>query len=301
MATQVQPYSRFAKPFTIGLNLLNDDTLDGQTPSVSGLFQPDHKFAEYIRQKQELFATCEQDVFLAEANTLEAQYEVLNLVLELTGAIVEQDTLTCPVNGDKYRLDDYQNKPLMLASLLVQDDLVLMRRKADGWTLVAASLCFPSSWKLSDKFGKPLDQIHQPVPGASNNLDPMIQRIFDNLRPEMPVWRENWSIYADDNLRHSTSESTRTDRGKTVKTVEESYLRREYQTLHRLPESRDILFTIKIMIEPLEIIEEQNDPAAIAATLLRQIEAMSREEKSYKGLDRKMAKIETYLRELAAL
>ncbi|TIL96884.1 MAG: DUF3445 domain-containing protein, partial [Mesorhizobium sp.] len=35
--------------------------------------------------------------------------------------------------------------PLARASLLVQEDLILMRRGDSGWRLVAGSLCFPSS------------------------------------------------------------------------------------------------------------------------------------------------------------
>mgnify|MGYP000846223527 CR=1 FL=1 len=34
-----------------------------------------------------------------------------------------------------------------------------------GWRLAAGSLCFPSSWSLVEKFGKPLQDIHAPVPG----------------------------------------------------------------------------------------------------------------------------------------
>ena len=40
-----------------------------------------------------------------------------------------------------------------------------MRRGEDGWRLAAGSLCFPSSWSLDEKFGRPLQEIHAPVPG----------------------------------------------------------------------------------------------------------------------------------------
>ncbi|TGQ25043.1 heme-dependent oxidative N-demethylase subunit alpha family protein, partial [Mesorhizobium sp. M4B.F.Ca.ET.214.01.1.1] len=74
--------------------------------------------------------------------------------------------------------------PLVAASLLVQEDLILMRRDVSGWRLAAGSLCFPSSWALTEKFGKPLQQIHAPVPGFGPGTRPadLINRMFDGLQ-----------------------------------------------------------------------------------------------------------------------
>ncbi len=40
-----------------------------------------------------------------------------------------------------------------------------MRRGEEGWRLAVGALCFPSSWQLTEKFGKPMSGIHEPVPG----------------------------------------------------------------------------------------------------------------------------------------
>lgn len=301
MSNRFQPFNQFAKPFAIGLNLLNDDAPGNRNPENAALFCPDSRFAQYLGEKQRLFSTCPDEVFMAEADTIDAQNEVLDLVLQSvfnnkSNNSVE-NTLTCPTSGTPYKRSDYHDRPLALASLLVQEDLVLMRRKQQGWHLVAASLCFPSSWNLAEKFGKPLPQIHKPVPGANKKLDPMIHRIFDNLRPEMAVWRENWSLYGDRELRHA--KGPHHAGSEHDKSGDDAYLRREYQTLHRLPVSRDILFTIRVLVEPLEIIENQNNPGAIATTLLAQIQAMSADEKAYKGFDQGLEKIRLYLNKLA--
>ncbi len=290
-----QPYSNFTKPFTIGLQLLGD-----VLP-----FQPDRKFADYIRQKQALFLEKPDSIFMAEPDTLNAQNETLDFILSTISTVDARssagptnDIVTCPTLGTDYNRNDFKINPLALASLLVQEDLVLMRKKPSGWNLVAASLCFPSSWNLAEKFGKPLSAIHQPVPGANDRLDPMIHRIFDNLKPELPVWRENWSIYADDELRHSTGESSRYKDGEYGKSDEPSFIRREYQTLHRLPESQDILFTIKILVEPLSVLDAQEHASEIAAELLRQIDAMSEAQKAYKGFNQGMSHTRNYLQSL---
>lgn len=295
---QFQPYSKFAKPFSIGLQLLGN-TLP---------FQPDRKFADYIGQKQALFLEKPNSIFKAELDTIGSQNEALDFVLNTISPDNMQpssdgptnDIVICPILGTKYNRIDFKDNPLALASLLVQEDLVLMRKKPSGWNLVAASLCFPSSWNLAEKFGKPLHDIHQPVPGANERLDPMITRIFDNLKTDLPVWRENWSIYADDELRHSTGENSRYKDGEYGKSDEPAFIRREYQTLHRLPESQDILFTIKILVEPLSVLEEQDNPGEIASHLLKQIDALSEAQKAYKGFNQGMSNTRNYLQSLVS-
>ena len=73
---EFQPYSKFAKPFSIGLQLLGD-----VLP-----FQPDCKFANYIRQKQALFLDKPDKVFLAEPDTVGAQNEALDFILNTISA-----------------------------------------------------------------------------------------------------------------------------------------------------------------------------------------------------------------------
>ncbi|TIO94692.1 MAG: DUF3445 domain-containing protein, partial [Mesorhizobium sp.] len=99
------------------------------------------------------------------------------------------------------------------ASLLVQEDLIIMRRGDNGWRLAAGSLCFPSSWSLQEKFGKPLQQIHAPVPGFGPGTRPadLINRMFDGLQGQA-VERFNWSIQAGDALYHPLSNGERIDR-----------------------------------------------------------------------------------------
>ena len=72
---------------------------------------------------------------------------------------------------------------------------MLMARGDTGWQLAAASLCFPSTWVLAEKFGRDMDGIHKPVPGYAEHIGPRLLRIFDNLQVERPAWRLNWSIY----------------------------------------------------------------------------------------------------------
>ena len=108
----------------------------------------------------------------------------------------------------------------------------------------------------------------------------MIERIFDNLQAGQPVWRMNWSIYPDDALFHG-------DEAGEVKrsgALEESFLRVEFQTLRKLERSGDILFTIRIGLDPASIILRHPERARLAAGLRDLILRLDEAELAYKGM-----------------
>ncbi len=182
--------------------------------------------------------------------------------------------------------------PLVAAALLVQEDLILMRRDDSGWRLAAGSCAFPSSWSLTEKFGKPLQQIHEPVPGFGPGTRPaaLINRMFDGLQGQA-VERFNWSIQADNALYHPLSNVERVDRATNRPTrfpdgdvKAHAFIRVERQTLRKLPSSRDILFTIRIHIDPLAVLARHPDRATLAPSFAAQLEALDLDQLDYKGL-----------------
>ena len=61
-------------------------------------------------------------------------------------------------------------------------DYLLLKHDADGEIrLYGGCLCFPSSWRLSDKLGKPIEFIHGPVPGLNANIGPAIHKFLPPL------------------------------------------------------------------------------------------------------------------------
>jgi hypothetical protein len=290
------PYDGSSKLFQIGLKPLDP----------AELIEVDERLPAYLDEKERLAAVHPEAVFLAEAGTEAAQAEVLRMlaahlparfpdVYRRTGDVIE----IVPAMR-RVALDDAA-PPLGLAARLVQEDLVLMRKDGAAWRLVAGALSFPSAWSLREKFGRPMHEVHGPVPefGTGTRNAMMIERMFDHLRPEIPVIRWNWSIYGDDALYHPESADPARRRFGDGERPESVFMRVERQTLRKLPESGDILFTIRIAVDPLAALERHPDAAQIAAALIAQLTELSAEQLDYKGMTLERDRLVARLGEIA--
>ncbi|CAB4341654.1 unannotated protein [freshwater metagenome] len=136
--------------------------------------------------------------------------------------------------------------PLEAASLLVQEDLALMTQIGTDWVLTAACLCFPSRWDVRDKIGKNLSGIHGPVPHYEETIAAATQNIHDKLTVERPIWRVNWTVMDSGELHQPVAVRDPNAMTVTRDNIDQTlYFRRERQTLRKLPNSGDILFTIR--------------------------------------------------------
>ncbi|RUV00276.1 DUF3445 domain-containing protein, partial [Mesorhizobium sp. M1A.F.Ca.IN.020.03.2.1] len=274
-----------------------------------------HFLLPHLAEKRRLYAEIPEKIFVEEEETRDAQQEVFDLLAGYlpakhpethrgAGSDVEVVGLESASNA----LPPELNKaPLAHASLLVQEDLIIMRRGDNGWRLAAGSLCFPSSWSLQEKFGKPLQQIHAPVPGFGPGTRPadLINRMFDGLQGQA-VERFNWSIQAGDALYHPLSNGERIDRATNRPTRfsdgdinAHAFIRVERQTLRKLPVSRDILFTIRIHLDPLAVLARHPDKVALAASFADQLNALDQAQLDYKGLSADRDRLVSYLAGMA--
>lgn len=290
------PYDGSSKPFTIGLT---------QLPEAEWL-EEDHNLIAYIDEKLNLYRTLQDKVLVQDEGTEGAQREVLSLVryhlLKHYPSLYQCTDDVMTVAGQ--RQVDLKNatlSPLARAALLVQEDLVLMRKSAEGWKLCAASLCFPSAWSLLEKFKKPLNEIHRPVPGfgAGTRNAGLIERMFDNLDPARLVLRWNWSLHGDAALYHPHSNSGLGPRFGEGDMRGRVWLRLERQTLRKLLRSGDILFTIRIHLNPIEMLEGHPHRAVLAQSLNEQLAGLTADEADYKGISAERARLASRLQEIA--
>lgn len=290
------PYDGSRKPFSVGLAPLD----------LAGWIEPDPRLAVALEEKERLLATRREVVMREEAGTREAQSEVLALI---AGHVVarqpdiyrrEGDRIAIVPAGRTVDLDDPTEAPLVTAARLVSDDLVLMRAGEGGYRLAAAVLCFPSAWSLTEKFGQSLDALHAAVPGYPDRLARVMNRIFDNLKVDQPVWRVNWSIYPDAELHHPESKERPRTWFADGDLAPEAFVRVERQTLRRLPESGDILFTVRIHIDPFEAFRRHPEGGRLAAALREEILGLDADQLAYKALTEHRDAVAAALARIAA-
>ncbi len=278
------PYGGSARPFTIGLMPLD----------LARWIEPDSDWTRYIGEKRRLIETHRNEIFVAETDTAAAQQEVLDLLrlhLQECHPQLAHNIADAP---------DRNAPPLLRAGLLVQDDLVIMRRREDGWHLVAGFVAFPSSWSLQEKFSRPMQAIHADVPGFGEGTRnaAMITRIFDNLPVSQPVERLNWSVNVTDDLFLPLSKHRRPPSAEPF-TLSERFARVERQTLRKLPKSGDILFTIRVYVDPIAAIAHHPNAGKLAASFAEQLDGLDEHQAAYKGLTLQKAELAAKLRALA--
>lgn len=162
------------------------------------------------------------------------------------------------------------------AGRLIQDDLALMIEGSDGqYYLLAGSILLAGFWRLSDKFGMPLSEIHTSgsVPAFKPKLERGMMNFFRRLQPPNPIVRNNYFIQVDPDLAWSRSLGDEdgtigwTNSGY-VSDVKRHYFRTERQSLRRLPRSGAIVFTIRVYLEPIvKIAMERGVPGRLASAI----------------------------------
>ena len=128
---------------------------------------------------------------------LPAAIELLDATLDLLpelGFVVDGDHVTCP-DGRKVAMS--RSDPLGSLGAVVQEDLCLLEKRGDEHVLIGAVLCFPASWLLAEKVGRPLSAIHDPVDEYDSGLAARVQRLFDGVQVGRPLWRMNQLWYTD--------------------------------------------------------------------------------------------------------
>jgi dimethylamine monooxygenase subunit A len=250
-------------------------------------FEIDQHYPQEMAEKRRLLTTVRNDVFAATPGSEAARRETLELVL---AALCRHypDAFACAGSTVFNRLtaeswDKRLLDPLDLAGRLVQEDLCIIQNHQAGPVFTAASLCFPSRWRLLDKIGKPLAAVHGPVPLYASRLAGPVDRFMRHLKPGHIASRLNWSLLDDPALFQpggkwrveASADITAENVGSRV------FLRVERQTLRRLPATDAVLFAIRVHVYPLDRVIDRADRAV---ALTGAVEALPAEIQHYKSL-----------------
>ena len=202
-----------------------------------------------IQTKREMVFRCNPEGFTIANELLETILEHLSRNQNYT---IEIDKVHRP-DGKVIFLDS--DHPLVVAGRLVQEDLCILHRGHDQHELVGGFLCFPASWLLSEKLGMTLDQIHQPVSPYNAHIQKVVQRMFDNLKPETVIYRGNYLAYETPDLFQPQSFNEKRDQSGSNK----EWIRVERQTLQKLPKTKGIVFGIHTAVCHKDKVEDLDE------------------------------------------
>ncbi|KAF2662262.1 hypothetical protein K491DRAFT_773378 [Lophiostoma macrostomum CBS 122681] len=183
-------------------------------------------------------------------------------VLELLDLVVNYVTLRYPdmfsLEADYIRIkptdEIYRAKapldqpPMELIGLLVMDDMYILKQGTRNlYYLRGAFLACPTAWKLSDRIGWPIYQIHGAVPLWKERLQKSMEKYFVNLKVSQPIQRNNLFVQPCGGLFHWDDFATY----PVVHQPEGVFLRTELQSLRRLPKSGAVVFSVRTYVTPL--------------------------------------------------
>ena len=136
---------------------------------------------------------------------------------------------------------------LIDAALEVADDLCILMPDDKGIPrLAAAVLCSPNRWRLAEKIGGTMSNIHQPVARYNDDLQSPVDAVMMRLNPQRPLARINWGM-----SNHPSLFQPDIPPATPAMDIGNMWFRVEWQTLRRLPVSGGTLFTIRTYVEKM--------------------------------------------------
>ena len=175
--------------------------------------------------------------------------------------------------------DSVTERLSILGGALEPDFMLLSKDPGGIYRLRAGVVCFPSSWVLSEKIGRGLEEIHGVVPGLNASLAATIDRFLERLKPGAPFERANWGLAGTPELNmHPNLGRTRIALPLDLDRV---WLRIEDQILASLPSGGGVLFGIRIRALPLQSILK--DPT-LRSGFHRALATMPEALAAYKGI-----------------
>jgi hypothetical protein len=210
----------------------------------------DDAYAAQMALRRELITTKRDQVIGIDPAAMPAARELLGQVVDYfnrTGGMQHVDGMMHTPDGRRVPVD--YDDPMGCMGQIAQNDFAIMEQRGNEHVLTAAVLCFPASWLLAEKFMRGLVGIHDPVDPYNDQIAKRVQRLFDGIQVDRPLWRFNALHYADPALFQPRSMYARRP-GEERHTAR--YLRSERQTLIRLPETRAVVFGIHTFVVDTE-------------------------------------------------
>ncbi|KAF2843190.1 hypothetical protein M501DRAFT_925378, partial [Patellaria atrata CBS 101060] len=168
----------------------------------------------------------------------------------------------------------------ILAAHVDTDFLFLLPDEEGKYKLEGFATCFPSGFDTRRKLGLSLADIHAPVPGYKARLEKSMDRFFASLAVGRVVRRGNWSVATrtelfrlegshlyEDDVGGEGGEGEAGNGEMEEIDFEQTIVRCERQTLHRLPRTGALVFAFKTYAYPIRKIREEGSGKVLAMAI----------------------------------
>ncbi|MEK9944238.1 MAG: heme-dependent oxidative N-demethylase subunit alpha family protein [Gammaproteobacteria bacterium] len=249
----------------------------------------------YIQNKHRLIQENIQDVYFVSEDYKQDIFDLAQLLqsdlIEQESGLQERLHLSLRETGIKSINHD---NALLVLSLLVEDDLVILRPEEDSFKMIAGAVFSPSGWDLKSKQFLDINNIHSPVPHYDSLLAERLNKILTKLPIGIPFERHNWSIYGSEDLFQPSQikQAKGIDIG-SKEDIESISIRIERQTLYKPENSNLILFSIKVRNYQ---IKEITDNKSLVQNFYSALIGLSEEMIEYKGLTSSIGLFKDYLK-----
>lgn len=172
---------------------------------------------------------------------------------------------------------------LSVMAMQMQEDLIIHRMDDERDWMALGHVCFPSGWEPQYKVGRRLEEIHAPIPGM--RLDNS-RKLVEAMVTAGPFERFVWSVIFENRINGHP----RKPKKKFNPDDPEVFVKVERQVTVPFPEVKAALFLLRQYI----LTEKELDKPA----LIKSLNEMTPEQRSYKGVDRHFDDLVKYLEAL---
>ena len=173
-------------------------------------------------------------------------------------SVLAEEEVSMILTGEPDKLIEISKK--------IQEDLVILSGDSSlGHPIIAGTVCFPNGWTITEKIGQGIDKVHETVPEYAEIMSGAVNRILERLKSGQTFWRCNWAVRPSNRLDQSPRSMPLVMEEEAKLTPEnvsdKCFFRVEKQTLTRLPQTQNILFTIltdQVPIAKLEKWQQSN-------------------------------------------
>ncbi|KAF2745200.1 hypothetical protein M011DRAFT_479350 [Sporormia fimetaria CBS 119925] len=249
-------------------------TMAIQNTTMSDLVAKDKTYKERIALRRHLLQTQKDDVLAYTLNP-EIWPAVQEFYIWIVGTYLPQRFPTLYTLTPQGLVNKVTNETLPLSPSSIDTALEILGAHIDDdflfllpepcttqvqdesaqpkYRLEAFITCFPSGFRTRLKLGLNLAGIHGPVPSYKAKLEKSMDKFFATLPAGKIIKRHNWSITTTRQLcllggTHLSPEEVAAREARAEKEevdIDNTVMRCERQTLHRLPKSRAIVFGYK--------------------------------------------------------